>query len=115
MLKQDQYSPFSVEDQIVSIYLCGEGHYDSVPVDDVRNFETQLLSHLHHNATGVYDSIAGGKVLSDDQAEALIAETNKFKNGYLTHDGRRVVNEAEAEAMDASERGQERVQVKRGS
>ena len=69
MLKQDQYSPFSVEDQIVSIYLAGEGHYDSVPVDDVRNFETQLLSHLHHNAKGVYDSIAGGKALSDDQAE----------------------------------------------
>ncbi|QIK48525.1 F0F1 ATP synthase subunit alpha [Gordonia hongkongensis] len=113
MLKQDQYSPFSVEDQIVSIYLCGEGHYDSVPVDDVRNFETQLLSHLHHNATGVYDSIAGGKVLSDDQAEALIAETNKFKNGYLTHDGRRVVNEAEAEAMDADHVENEEIKIRK--
>ncbi|KSU56893.1 F0F1 ATP synthase subunit alpha [Gordonia sp. JH63] len=113
MLKQDQYSPFSVEDQIVSIYLCGEGHYDSVPVDDVRNFETQLLSHLHHNATGVYDSIAGGKVLSDDQAEALIAETNKFKNGYLTHDGRRVVNEAEAEAMDADNVENEEIKIRK--
>ena len=113
MLKQDQYSPFSVEDQIVSIYLCGEGHYDSVPVDDVRNFETQLLSHLHHNATGVYDSIAGGKVLSDDQAEALIAETNKFKNGYLTHDGRRVVNEAEAQAMDAENVENEEIKIRK--
>ncbi|ANY23087.1 MULTISPECIES: F0F1 ATP synthase subunit alpha [Gordonia] len=113
MLKQDQYSPFSVEDQIVSIYLCGEGHYDSVPVDDVRNFETQLLSHLHHNATGVYDSIAGGKVLTDDQAEALIAETNKFKNGYLTHDGRRVVNEAEAEAMDADNVENEEIKIRK--
>ncbi|MFC9982623.1 F0F1 ATP synthase subunit alpha [Gordonia sp. NPDC127522] len=113
MLKQDQYTPFSVEDQIVSIYLCGEGHYDSVPVDDVRNFETQLLSHLHHNATGVYDSIAGGKVLSDDQAEALIAETNKFKNGYLTHDGRRVVNEAEAEAMDADNVENEEIKIRK--
>ncbi|AFR48504.1 MULTISPECIES: F0F1 ATP synthase subunit alpha [Gordonia] len=113
MLKQDQYTPFSVEDQIVSIYLCGEGHYDSVPVDDVRNFETQLLSHLHHNATGVYDSIAGGKVLTDDQAEALIAETNKFKNGYLTHDGRRVVNEAEAEAMDADNVENEEIKIRK--
>ncbi|WP_439032506.1 F0F1 ATP synthase subunit alpha [Gordonia terrae] len=113
MLKQDQYSPFSVEDQIVSIYLCGEGHYDSVPVDDVRNFETQLLSHLHHNAKGVYDSIAGGKALADDQAEALVAETNKFKNGYLTHDGRRVVNEAEAEAMDADNVENEEIKIRK--
>ncbi|MFT4396575.1 F0F1 ATP synthase subunit alpha [Gordonia lacunae] len=113
MLKQDQYTPFSVEDQIVSIYLCGEGHYDSVPVDDVRNFETQLLSHLHHNATGVYDAIAGGKALGDDQAEALVAETNKFKNGYLTHDGRRVVNEAEAEAMDADNVENEEIKIRK--
>lgn len=113
MLKQDQYSPFSVEDQIVSIYLCGEGHYDSVPVDDVRNFETQLLSHLHHEAKGVYDSIAGGKALADDQAEALVAETNKFKNSYLTHDGKRVVNEAEAEAMDAEDVENEEIKIRK--
>ena len=113
MLKQDQYSPYSVEDEIVSIYLCGEGHYDSVPVNDIRNFETQLLSHLHHNATGVYDSIAGGKVLADDQAEALVAETNKFKNSYLTHDGKRVVNEAEAAAMDADDVEQEQIKIRK--
>lgn len=113
MLKQDQYSPFSVEDEIVSIYLCGEGHYDSVPVDDVRNFETQLLSHLHHEAKGVYDSIAGGKTLSDDQAEALVDETNKFKNSYLTHDGKRVVNEAEAKAMDSENVEHEQITVRK--
>ena len=113
MLKQDQYSPYSVEDEIVSIYLCGEGHYDSVPVDDVRNFETQLLSHLHHNAKGVYDSIAGGKVLSDDEAEALVAETNKFKNSYLTHDGKRVVNEAEATPMDSEDVAQEEIKIRK--
>ncbi|GAB16890.1 ATP synthase alpha chain [Gordonia effusa NBRC 100432] len=113
MLKQDQYSPYSVEDQIVSIYLCGEGHYDSVPIDDIRNFEEQLLSHLHHNAQGVYDSIAGGAKLSSDQAESLVAETNKFKNGYLTHDGKRVVNEAAAEAMDAEDVENEQIKVRK--
>ncbi|MGW0038461.1 F0F1 ATP synthase subunit alpha [Gordonia sp. NPDC003376] len=113
MLKQDQYSPYSVEDEIVSIYLCGEGHYDSVPVDDVRNFETQLLSHLHHNATGVYDSIAGGQVLSADQAESLVAETNKFKFSYLTHDGKRVVNEAEAKAMDSEDVEHESIKIRK--
>ncbi|MDL9937027.1 F0F1 ATP synthase subunit alpha [Gordonia sp. ABSL1-1] len=113
MLKQDQYSPFAVEDQIVSIYLCGEGHYDSVPVDDIRNFETQLLSHLRHSAKGVYDSIEGGKALSDDQAESLVAETNKFKNSYLTHDGKRVVNEAAAAAMDSEDVEHEEIKIRK--
>ena len=113
MLKQDQYSPFSVEDQIVSIYLCGEGHYDSVPVNDIRNFESQLLSHLHHNAKGVYASIEGGQVLSADQAEALVSEVNAFKKGYLTHDGKRVVNDAAVGAMDAEDVEREAIKVKK--
>ena len=113
MLKQDQYSPFSVEDQIVSIYLCGEGHYDSVPVNDIRNFESQLLAHLHHNAEGVYASIEGGQVLSADQAEALVSEVNAFKKGYLTHDGKRVVNEASVGAMDAEDVEREAIKVKK--
>ena len=43
----------------------------------------------------------------------LEAKTNEFKEGFVATDGSRVVNEPEAEAMDASERGQERVQVKK--
>ena len=113
LLKQDQYSPSSVEDEIVSIYLCGEGHYDSVPVDDVRRFDGELLSHLHHAAAGVYESIAGGKVLEKDQAEILVAETNRFKQSFLASDGSRVVNEAEAGALPAEDVEHETIKVKR--
>ncbi|BDH56373.1 F0F1 ATP synthase subunit alpha [Tsukamurella sp. PLM1] len=113
LLKQDQYSPSSVEDEIVSIYLCGEGHYDSVPVEDIRRFDGELLAHLHHAAAGVYESIAGGKVLEKDQAEALVAETNRFKESFLASDGSRVVNEAEAGALPAEDVEQETIKVKR--
>ncbi|WP_019200288.1 F0F1 ATP synthase subunit alpha [Tsukamurella sp. 1534] len=113
LLKQDQYSPSSVEDEIVSIYLCGEGHYDSVPVEDVRRFDGELLSHLHHAAAGVYESIAGGKVLEKDQAAALVAETEKFKQSFLASDGSRVVNEAEAGTLPAEDVEQETIKVKR--
>ncbi len=113
LLKQDQYSPSSVEDEIVSIYLCGEGHYDSVPVEDVRRFDGELLSHLHHAAAGVYESIAGGKVLEKDQAEILVAETNRFKQSFLASDGSRVVNEAESGALPAEDVEHETIKVKR--
>ncbi|GAA1481881.1 F0F1 ATP synthase subunit alpha [Gordonia sinesedis] len=113
MLKQNQYSPYTVEDEIVTIWLCSNGYYDSVPVDDVRNFETQLLDYLHHNAKGVYDSIQGGAVLSDDEAEALGAATDKFKRSYLTHDGKRVVNEADAQAMDSEDVEKEEIKIRK--
>jgi len=113
LLKQDQNSPVPVEDQIVSIYLCGEGHYDSVPVSDIRRFEAELLTHLHHSAKGVYDSIAGGAKLSDDQAEALVAETNKFKQSFLASDGSRVVNEAKAHTLEAEAVNKEEIKVNR--
>ncbi|KQR97202.1 ATP synthase subunit alpha [Williamsia sp. Leaf354] len=113
LLKQNQYSPVSVEDQIITIYLAGEGHFDSVPVDDVKRFEGELVSHLHHAASGVYESIAGGKALSDDQAEALVAEVNKFKQGYLTSDGSRVVNEEESGSLDPDEVTNEEIKLKK--
>ena len=113
LLKQDQYAPIAVEDQIVSIYLAGEGVFDSVPVEDVRRFETELLEDLHRNAAGVYEQIAGGKALSDESIEALRAATAKFKEGFIASDGSRVVNEAEAEALGADEVQQEQVSVKR--
>ncbi|MBT0568419.1 F0F1 ATP synthase subunit alpha [Williamsia sp. CHRR-6] len=113
LLKQDQYSPVSVEDQIVSIYLAGEGFFDSVPVEDVKRFETELRSHLHHAAAGVYESIAGGKVLADDQAEALEAATNRFKQGFLASDGSRVVNEEEADALHPDEVANEEITIRK--
>ncbi|MCX6491443.1 MAG: F0F1 ATP synthase subunit alpha, partial [Rhodococcus sp.] len=113
LLKQDQYAPVAVEDQIVSIWLAGQGTYDSVPVGDVRRFETELLEDLHRNASGVYDSIAGGKALDDDNQKALTEATEKFKAGFVDSDGNRVVNEAEADTLNADEVSQEQVNVTR--
>ncbi|RZK93320.1 MAG: hypothetical protein EOP30_10600, partial [Rhodococcus sp. (in: high G+C Gram-positive bacteria)] len=91
LLKQDQYSPIPVEDQIVSIYLAGEGVFDSVPVGDVRRFEAELLDELHRSASGVYESIKGGKALDADNAKALLEATEKFErpaHDAAKHEGR---------------------------
>ncbi|WP_019933077.1 F0F1 ATP synthase subunit alpha [Nocardia sp. BMG111209] len=103
LLKQNQYSPVSVEDQIVSIYLVDAGYYDSVPVGDVRRFNADLLDHLHRNAADAFKAIAGGKVLEDESADLIKAETEKFKQGFLASDGSRVVNEAAAGELDHEE------------
>ncbi|MGZ4561664.1 MAG: F0F1 ATP synthase subunit alpha, partial [Mycobacteriaceae bacterium] len=113
LLKQDQFSPVAVEDQIVSIFLAGEGHYDSVPVVDIRRFEAELLEDLHRKASGVYTDIAGGGALSKENITALVAATNNFKEGFTATDGSRVVNEPKPDPLVADEVGQETVVVKK--
>jgi len=116
LLKQGQYSPFPVEREVVSLWLGTTGKLDVVPVPDVRRFESEFLDHVARNHEGVYDEIRTSKVLGDDAVSSLEKAVDAFYGQFTTSEGESLkVNEPEAEAMDASERGQERVQVKRGS
>jgi len=96
LLKQDQYTPVGVEDQIVSIFLVDAGYFDSVPVGDVRRFNAELIEALHRTAAAAYTAIAGGKKIEGESADLIKAETDKFKQGFIAADGSRVVNEAAA-------------------
>lgn len=103
LLKQEQYSPIPVEDQIVSIFLVDNGYYDSVPVADIRRFNRELIEDLHRTAAEAFASIEGGKVLEGEAAEQIKAATQKFKEGFLASDGSRVVNEPAAGELDHEE------------
>ncbi|MCU1644326.1 MAG: atpA [Nocardia sp.] len=104
LLKQDQYAPVSVEDQIVSLFLVDAGYYDSVPVGDIRRFNGELLEYLHGSVQSSFDALQGGaKKIEGEPADAIKAATDKFKQGYLASDGSRVVNEAEAGKLDHEE------------
>lgn len=104
LLKQDQYAPVSVEDQVVSLFLVDGGYYDSVPVGDIRRFNGELLEYLHGSVQSSFDALQGGaKKLEGEPAEAIKAATEKFKQGFLASDGSRVVNEAAAGQLDHEE------------
>jgi F-type H+-transporting ATPase subunit alpha len=113
LLKQGQYQPYPVEREVVSLWLGTTGKLDRVPVGDVRRFESEFLDHIGRNQTGVYDEIRTSKLLGDDAVQSLERAVEAFSGQFTTSDGSSL-NEPEAEAMDASERGQERVQVKKG-
>lgn len=103
LLKQDQYAPVSVEDQVVSLFLVDAGYYDSVPVGDVRRFNGELLEFLHGSVQSSFDALQGGaKKLEGEPADSIKAATDKFKQGFLASDGSRVV-EAEAGLLDHEE------------
>jgi F-type H+-transporting ATPase subunit alpha len=116
LLKQGQYSPFPVEREVVSLWLGTTGKLDVVPVSEVRRFESEFLDYLGRGDNVVFDTIRTTKKLEDDTVASLEKAVEAFYEEFTLSDGESLkVNEPEAEAMDASDRGQERVQVKRGS
>jgi len=99
LLKQPQYSPFSVEEETVSIWAGTTGQLDDIPVGDIRRFETEFLQFLRHSRKELLAAIADTRDLSDDAVEALKEAIAHFKQMYLAKEDEIRVNEAPAEAM----------------
>ncbi|WP_409428798.1 F0F1 ATP synthase subunit alpha [Mycobacterium sp. SMC-11] len=111
LLKQPQYAPLPVEEQVVSIFLGTEGHLDSVPVEDVGRFESELLDHIRASENDLLTGIRESKKLSDEASEKLVGVINQFKKGFAASDGSSVVPDEHVEALDADKLGKEAVQV----
>jgi F-type H+-transporting ATPase subunit alpha len=110
LLKQPQYSPFPVEQEVASIWAGSSGELDVVPVGDIRKFEREFLDYLGRQHQGIYDAILQTGKLEDDTVEQLKRAIGDFKQEFQTSEGKQlIVNEPEAEAMDAEEVGQEKV------
>jgi len=86
LLKQGQFNPYPVEDQVASIWAGTKGKLDDVPIADVRRFETELLDHLRRN-TDVLTTIATSGKLEAATEAALDAGVDDFRNGFLKGDG----------------------------
>jgi F-type H+-transporting ATPase subunit alpha len=111
LLKQSQYAPFAVEDEVVSIWLGTTGQLDSVPVADVSRFESDFLAHVRRNNEGVLAEIRDTGLLKDENVERLQGIVDDFKQNFTASDGSSVVKEAKAEALEADEVDQETVKV----
>ena len=110
LLKQPQYSPFPVEDQVVSIWAGTKGKLDEVPVEDILRFERELLDYLGRN-TDVLSKLRETNVLSDDIVESLEAEVDKFKLEFQTGEGKSLasVGREQFEAIAVEDVNQEKI------
>ena len=113
LLKQPQYSPMAVEDQVVAIFLGTKGHLDSVPVADVARFESEFIEHLKAAHSGILTEIRDTQKLSDDNDVKLVEAVADFKRGFATTDGSSVVPNAHVAAMDEADVEKEAVQVRK--
>lgn len=114
LLKQAQYSPLAVEDQVVSIFLGTQGHLDSVPAEDVSRFTDELLEHVKASHADILKNIKETKKLSEENEAKLVSVINEFKKGFAASDGSSVVaNEHDAEALDPEDLEKESVKVRK--
>lgn len=103
LLKQSESSPQPVEYQMVSIYLAEAGIFDVVPVEDVRRFEDEVHEYLNANAPEVFEQISGGKPLTDESKDALVAAAKDFQPTFRTSEGHTLGSEAPVEPLDESD------------
>jgi len=111
LLKQPQYQPAPVEEQVVSIFLGTGGHLDSVPVEDVRRFETEFLDHIRASEEGILSEIRESQKLSEETENKLIDAIKEFKKGFAATGGGSVVPDEHVEALDEDQLAKEAVQV----
>ena len=106
LLKQPQYDPYPVEEQVVSVWAGTTGKLDSIEVEDVLRFERDLLDYLKRNTT-VLDRLRETNVLDDDtvaELEKVVAAfTLEFQGGKgqsISRPGHEQIQAAEAEDVN---------------
>jgi F-type H+/Na+-transporting ATPase subunit alpha len=109
LLKQPQYSPYSVVEETVSIWAGTTGQLDDIPVSDVRRFEQEFLDHLRRHRAELLTSITETNDLTDDAVNAMTEEITKFKQAFLAGDDSIRVNEPAAKAMEHGVESQEKI------
>ncbi|KAA8965652.1 F0F1 ATP synthase subunit alpha [Mycobacterium sp.] len=113
LLKQPQHHPMPVEEQVVSIFLGTQGHLDSVPVADVRRFETELLDHVRAAEPELLTQIRESQKLSEEVSDKLTEVINQFKKGFAATGGGSVVPDEHVDALDEEKLAKESVQVRK--
>ncbi|MBI4656718.1 MAG: F0F1 ATP synthase subunit alpha [Elusimicrobia bacterium] len=82
LLKQDQYQPMPVEEQIAVIFAGTRGHLDDIKVPDIRRFELEFLAYAKKKHADILKEIAAKKELSKELEEKITAALLEFKKEF---------------------------------
>ena len=91
LLRQPQYTPYAVEEQVVSIWAGTSGHLDDIEVSDVLRFEEGFIEYLRHKTSVLTDIASSGK-LEDDTVAALKTAVAEFKQGFKSEGSSHLVD-----------------------
>ena len=87
LLKQPQFTPYSMEKQVVSVWIGTHGKLDDLDLEDVLPFESGLLDYLDHN-TDILKTIRDTEDFTKETEQALEKAVDEFAKTFVTHNGK---------------------------
>ena len=102
LLRQPQYTPYAVEEQVVSIWCGTNGYLDDLEVSDILRFEAEFIDYLRHRTSVLTDIAASGK-LEDNVVEALKSAVTEFKKGFRSEGTSHLVDAGHEEYQAAKD------------
>ena len=82
LLKQDQFSPMAVEEQVVSIFAGVRGYLDGIEVTEINRFEREFLGEMRANHGTLLEEIQTSREMSDESDKALTAILDEFSKKF---------------------------------
>lgn len=92
VLKQPQYSPMPVEEQVMIIYTVVNGYLDDIPVDNIERFEKEFLSYLRSNYPEIGESIKKEGEFTEETEKKLKEVIRQFKDDFVIEE-KSLINE----------------------
>jgi len=82
LLKQDQFSPMPVEEQVVTIFAGVRGFLDGIKVADIRRFESELLRLVRSEHPDILETIRNERTLTEEAERKLTAALQQFSKSF---------------------------------
>ncbi len=82
VLKQGQYVPMDVEDQVLIIFALTRGYLDDIDIKRLQRFEKEYLEYIHSAKPDIVDELAGTKDISDELEKKIISAIEDFKGTF---------------------------------
>ncbi|QTA37171.1 F0F1 ATP synthase subunit alpha [Thermosipho ferrireducens] len=83
LMKQEQYSPLEVEEQVVVLYAGINGYLDDLPLDTVQLFEKRLLQFMHEEKGDILDEIRKEKRITEELETKIKNAIEEFKSDFV--------------------------------
>jgi F-type H+-transporting ATPase subunit alpha len=82
VLKQGQFAPWPVEEQVAILWVATHGYFDDIPLEDVKKFEAEIIKYFRSAGRAVLDEILKKRILDPDLESKLKALTEEFKSQW---------------------------------
>ena len=79
LLKQDQYSPMTVAEQVISVFTGVKGYLDDVELDKIKKFEKDIIEKIKSEQTEIIDAIQSSGKLDEETEKSLSKIIEEYK------------------------------------